>query len=100
MNAPFARGSISIGLHPPTSLPAAEQVGVLLQWARTAETAGFDGVTLSEHHAGFPGYMPAPIMGAGWILEHTERVWAGPAAMVLGLRNPMLVAEELAWLAA
>jgi alkanesulfonate monooxygenase SsuD/methylene tetrahydromethanopterin reductase-like flavin-dependent oxidoreductase (luciferase family) len=100
MSTPFGAGSVSIGLHPPTSLPAGEQVGVLLEWARVAERAGFDGVTLSEHHAGFPGYMPAPIVGAGWILENTERVWAGPAAMVLGLRNPMLVAEELAWLAA
>jgi alkanesulfonate monooxygenase SsuD/methylene tetrahydromethanopterin reductase-like flavin-dependent oxidoreductase (luciferase family) len=100
VSTPFGPGSVSIGLHPPTSLPAGEQVDVLLEWARVAERSGFDGVTLSEHHAGFPGYMPAPLVGAGWILGHTERVWAGPAAMVLGLRNPMLVAEELAWLAA
>ena len=100
MSTPFGPGSVSLGLHPATTLPAREQVNVLLGWARAAEAAGFDGVTLSEHHAGFPGYMPAPLMGAGWILENTRRVWAGPAAMVLGLRNPMLLAEELAWLAA
>jgi alkanesulfonate monooxygenase SsuD/methylene tetrahydromethanopterin reductase-like flavin-dependent oxidoreductase (luciferase family) len=99
-STPFGPGSISLGLHPPSSAPAAEQVATLLDWARTAEAAGFDGVTLSEHHAGFPGYMPAPLLGAGWVLENTTRLWAGPAAMVLGLRQPVLVAEELAWLAA
>lgn len=97
---PFGPGSISLGLHPPTNLTAEQQVQTLLHWAHTAEGVGFDGVTLSEHHAGFPGYMPAPLMAAGWILEHTNRLWAGPAAMVLGLRNPALIAEELAWLAA
>lgn len=65
-----------------------------------AEDAGFDGVTVSEHHAGFPGYLGQPVLVANWILAATKRVWAGPNPTLLGLRNPQLLAEELAWTAA
>jgi alkanesulfonate monooxygenase SsuD/methylene tetrahydromethanopterin reductase-like flavin-dependent oxidoreductase (luciferase family) len=73
---------------------------MLVDQARTAEAAGFDGVTLSEHHGGFPGYMGQPLLACTWILAATERIWSGPAPYLLNLRNPALVAEELAWTAA
>jgi len=97
---PFAAGSVSLGLHPATELDAVAQVTRLIAEARLAERAGFDGVTVSEHHGGFPSYMPQPLLAASWILDATERVWAAPAPLLLGLRNPALVAEELCWTAA
>jgi len=98
--APLAPASVSLGLHAAASQPAARQVEALLAEAVAAERAGFDGVTLSEHHDGFPGYMPQPLLAAGWILERTERVWSGPLPLLAGVRNPMLTLEQLAWTAA
>jgi alkanesulfonate monooxygenase SsuD/methylene tetrahydromethanopterin reductase-like flavin-dependent oxidoreductase (luciferase family) len=79
---------------------AATRVDDLLAQATAAERAGFDGVTISEHHLGFPGYFPNPLQAASWILERTTRVWVAPAPMLALLRPVNLVAEEIAWLAA
>jgi alkanesulfonate monooxygenase SsuD/methylene tetrahydromethanopterin reductase-like flavin-dependent oxidoreductase (luciferase family) len=100
VSGPFARGSVSLGLHPLASRDAPGQADAIVEQAIAAERAGFDGVTLSEHHGAFPGYMGQPLLAANWALSSTERVWAGPAPYLLGLRNPALVAEELAWTAA
>jgi alkanesulfonate monooxygenase SsuD/methylene tetrahydromethanopterin reductase-like flavin-dependent oxidoreductase (luciferase family) len=97
---PFGPRSISVGLHALDGLSAADQAETLVEQARAAEAAGFDGVTLSEHHGGFPGYMGQPLLACTWILAATERIWSGPAPYLLNLRNPVLVAEELAWTAA
>ena len=97
---PFAPGSVSLGLHPDTTLDAGGQVELLLAQARAAEAAGFDGVTLSEHHANFPCYLPQPLLACGWVLAATERVWAAPTPLLLGLRHAVLVAEDLCWTAA
>jgi alkanesulfonate monooxygenase SsuD/methylene tetrahydromethanopterin reductase-like flavin-dependent oxidoreductase (luciferase family) len=97
---PFGPRSISVGLHALDGVTAAEQAALLVEQAQTAEAAGFDGVTLSEHHGGFPGYMGQPLLACNWILAATERIWSGPAPYLLNLRNPVLVAEELAWMAA
>ena len=71
----------------------------LLAQAVAAEETGFDGVTVSEHHLGFPGYFPNPLQAASWILERTVRTWVAPAPMLPLLRPTNLVVEELAWLA-
>lgn len=97
---PFGPGSVSLGLHPLTHVPVLDQVGHLLDQASAARDAGFDGVTISEHHAGFESYLPQPFLACTWILEQTPTIWAAPLPLLLGLRNPMLVAEELAWTAA
>ena len=54
----------------------------------------------SEHHGGFAGYMPNPLQAAGWLLEAMADGWAAPCPLLLPLRPPALVAEEMAWLAA
>lgn len=95
--APFDTGSVSLGLHPPMGLTANEQVDALLVHARTAEAAGFDGVTVPEHHAGFVGYVPQPLLACSWLLAHTDTIWAAPCPLLLTLREPVLVAEQLAW---
>jgi alkanesulfonate monooxygenase SsuD/methylene tetrahydromethanopterin reductase-like flavin-dependent oxidoreductase (luciferase family) len=54
----------------------------------------------SEHHAGFAGYLPNPLQLAGFLLDAMPRGWAAPCPLLLPLRAPALVAEEIAWLAA
>jgi alkanesulfonate monooxygenase SsuD/methylene tetrahydromethanopterin reductase-like flavin-dependent oxidoreductase (luciferase family) len=97
---PFAHCSVSLGLHPDDRVGATEQIDRLVRDANAAASAGFDGVTLSEHHAGFPGYLPQPLLVLSWILHSQDSIWAAPAPTLLGLRNPTLLAEELAWTAA
>jgi alkanesulfonate monooxygenase SsuD/methylene tetrahydromethanopterin reductase-like flavin-dependent oxidoreductase (luciferase family) len=92
-------GSISLGLNVHDVGPA-EMMASARRQARLAEDAGFDGVTMSEHHGGFPGYMPQPVLAAACMLAETRAVWAAPLPLLLPLRTPALVAEELAWLAA
>jgi alkanesulfonate monooxygenase SsuD/methylene tetrahydromethanopterin reductase-like flavin-dependent oxidoreductase (luciferase family) len=99
MGIPFAPGSVSLRLYP-HALPAAECAAELLRQAQLAERAGFDGVMISEHHGGFPGYWPSPLLVAGWALAATETAWAAPCPLLLPLRAWTQVAEELAWLAA
>jgi alkanesulfonate monooxygenase SsuD/methylene tetrahydromethanopterin reductase-like flavin-dependent oxidoreductase (luciferase family) len=97
---PFAPGSVSLGLHAIEPRDGPGQAEAIVEQALAAERAGFAGVTLSEHHGAFPGYMGQPLLAATWILAATRQVWAGPAPYLLSLRNPILVAEELAWTAA
>ncbi|GMU78948.1 MAG: hypothetical protein AMXMBFR46_17410 [Acidimicrobiia bacterium] len=98
--APFAPGSVSLRLYPHNELAADAVVGELRAQARLGEAAGFSGLMVSEHHGGFPGYLPNPIQAAGFLLDATERIWAAPCPLLLPLRPAALVAEEIAWLAA
>jgi alkanesulfonate monooxygenase SsuD/methylene tetrahydromethanopterin reductase-like flavin-dependent oxidoreductase (luciferase family) len=75
-------------------------VDELRRQARLAEDAGFDGLMTSEHHGGFPGYVPNPLQLAGWLLEATENIWAAPCPLLLPLYHWSHVAEQLAWMAA
>ena len=96
---PLDSGQISLRAYP-HALPPAECLEVLRRQARLAEAAGFDGLMTSEHHGGFPGYVPNPLQLAGWLLEATERIWAAPCPLLLPLYHPSHVAELLAWMAA
>jgi alkanesulfonate monooxygenase SsuD/methylene tetrahydromethanopterin reductase-like flavin-dependent oxidoreductase (luciferase family) len=100
MSAPFAPGSVSLRLYPHNELGATAIVEELRTQAALAEAHGFDGVMTSEHHGGFHGYLPNPLQAAGWCLDATTDAWAAPAPLLLPLRPPALVAEEIAWLAA
>src|SRR5437870_11136035 len=96
----FAPGSISFRAYPHAGLDAPAIVVELRVQAALACTHGFDGVMTSEHHGGFHGYLPNPLQAAGWCLEAMNAGWAAPAPLLLPLRPPALVAEEIAWLAA
>jgi alkanesulfonate monooxygenase SsuD/methylene tetrahydromethanopterin reductase-like flavin-dependent oxidoreductase (luciferase family) len=100
MSAPFAPGSVSLRLYPHGDLAATGIIDELCAQAALAADHGFDGVMTSEHHAGFHGYLPNPLQAAGWCLEAMEQGWAAPCPLLLPLRPPALVAEEIAWLAA
>jgi len=99
MIGPLAPGSISLGLSV-TAGPAAGAVDRLRETAIAAVEAGFDGVTLSEHHGGFPGYLPTPILVAALLRDRLPRGWAIACPSILPLRSAPMVAEELAWSAA
>ncbi len=98
--APFAVGSVSFRLYPHNDRPAPDVVGELCAQGRLALRSGFAGVMTSEHHGGFPGYLPNPLQTAGFVLEEDSSGWAAPCPLLLTLRPPALVAEEVAWLAA
>jgi alkanesulfonate monooxygenase SsuD/methylene tetrahydromethanopterin reductase-like flavin-dependent oxidoreductase (luciferase family) len=96
---PFGHGSVSLGLYCDPA-PAPTVITHLLEQAVVADRAGIPGVTISEHHAGFPCYVPNPVHFTGWVLRETTHVWAGPNPAVLTLYPAGRLAEELAWLAA
>lgn len=98
MSAPLAAGSISLRLYP-HDLPPEALVAELAEQARLAEAAGFDGVMTSEHHGGFPNYVPNPLLAATWALESTTTAWAAPCPTLLPLRPATQVVEDLAWTA-
>jgi alkanesulfonate monooxygenase SsuD/methylene tetrahydromethanopterin reductase-like flavin-dependent oxidoreductase (luciferase family) len=100
MTAPFAPGSVSLRLYPHNDLDAVGIVDELRAQAALAVEHGFDGIMTSEHHGGFHGYLPNPLQAAGWCLEAMAGGWAAPCPLLLPLRPPALVAEEIAWLAA
>lgn len=96
---PFARGSVSLRLYPHNELDgASEVVRELCDQAKLGLDGGFDGIMVSEHHGGFPGYFPLPLQMATFILEENERGWAAPCPLLLPLRPTAMVAEEIAWL--
>jgi alkanesulfonate monooxygenase SsuD/methylene tetrahydromethanopterin reductase-like flavin-dependent oxidoreductase (luciferase family) len=94
--SPLAAGSISLRVYP-LDLPPAEVVAEVQVQARLAEEAGFDGCMTSEHHGGFPNYLPNPLHAATWILEATERMWAAPCPVILALRPVTQVIEDITW---
>jgi alkanesulfonate monooxygenase SsuD/methylene tetrahydromethanopterin reductase-like flavin-dependent oxidoreductase (luciferase family) len=98
--APFAPGSVSLRSYPHDGLDASAIIDELRAQAALAVAHGFDGVMTSEHHGGFPGYLPNPLQLAGFLLDDMPAGWAAPCPLLLPLRPAALVAEETAWLAA
>ena len=96
---PLAKGSVSLRLYPHDG-PAAEQLDEVRELARRAVEVGYDGVMVSEHHAGFPGYFPSPQQMAGFLLASMPGGWAAPCPLLLPMKPYALVTEEVAWLAA
>jgi alkanesulfonate monooxygenase SsuD/methylene tetrahydromethanopterin reductase-like flavin-dependent oxidoreductase (luciferase family) len=77
VSVPLVRGSISLRLYPHDLSPLGVVDEIRTQ-ARLAEQAGFDGVMLSEHHGGFPNYVPNPLLASMWALDATDTLWAAP----------------------
>lgn len=96
---PLAVGSVSLRLYPCPNGPVA-QLDELRQETTLAFDAGYAGVMVSEHHAGFPGYLPNPAQLSGFLLAADDRGWVAPCPLLLPLKPRALVVEELAWLAA
>ena len=96
---PLSARSVSLRMYP-HALPAAGIVEEMRAQAALAERAGFDGLMTSEHHGGFPGYLPQPTQIAGFLLDATQRVWAAACPLLLPLRHWSHTVEEIAWWAA
>ena len=90
---------MSLRLYPHDG-PAAEQLDEVRFLARRAVEVGYDGVMVSEHHAGFPGYFPNPQQMVGLLLAAMPTGWVAPCPLLLPMKPYALVAEEVAWLAA
>jgi alkanesulfonate monooxygenase SsuD/methylene tetrahydromethanopterin reductase-like flavin-dependent oxidoreductase (luciferase family) len=96
---PFAPGSVSLRLYPHNELEdASDVIRELCDQAKLGLDGGFDGIMVSEHHGGWPGYLPLPLQMTTFILEENERGWAAPCPLLLPLRPTAMVAEEIAWL--
>jgi alkanesulfonate monooxygenase SsuD/methylene tetrahydromethanopterin reductase-like flavin-dependent oxidoreductase (luciferase family) len=96
---PFATGSVSLRLYPHALEPTA-LLDELVNQAALAASAGFDGVLLSERHGGAWSQIPNPLQAAGWLLSAMPDGWVAPCPLLLPFRRPVVVAEEIAWLAA
>lgn len=97
--SPLAVGSVSLRLYPHDAT-ATEQLDELRVQARLAVEAGYDGVMVSEHHGGFPGYISNPLQVAGFLLPHMPTGWAAPCPLLLPMAPYAMIAEGVAWLAA
>jgi alkanesulfonate monooxygenase SsuD/methylene tetrahydromethanopterin reductase-like flavin-dependent oxidoreductase (luciferase family) len=99
LTACFGSRTVSLGIYA-HELPAQAQIEDLLAQAVLAEQVGFDGVTVSEHHAGFVGYLPNPVLVVSWLLRELAESWCAPCPMLLAARPAIHTIEDLAWLAA
>jgi alkanesulfonate monooxygenase SsuD/methylene tetrahydromethanopterin reductase-like flavin-dependent oxidoreductase (luciferase family) len=96
--APLTHGSIFTVMNLHYGLGASAALEVLRLQARAAVDAGLDGVGLSEHHAGFPGYLPVPLQAAGLLLAELPRGFAAAMPVILPLWRTAGLVEEAAWL--
>jgi alkanesulfonate monooxygenase SsuD/methylene tetrahydromethanopterin reductase-like flavin-dependent oxidoreductase (luciferase family) len=85
-----------LNLHMGLDLEAA--IDEMRAQARQAIEVGFDGIGLSEHHAGFPGYLPSPLQFAGLLLAELPRGFAAALPIIAPLRSVAGLVEEAAWL--
>jgi alkanesulfonate monooxygenase SsuD/methylene tetrahydromethanopterin reductase-like flavin-dependent oxidoreductase (luciferase family) len=64
-----------------------------------ADTLGFDGIGVNEHHQTAYGLMPSPNIMAAALARRTERAQIMVLGNAIGIRgNPLRVAEEIAML--
>jgi alkanesulfonate monooxygenase SsuD/methylene tetrahydromethanopterin reductase-like flavin-dependent oxidoreductase (luciferase family) len=82
----------------PEMLPSTEVYANAIEQARLADELGFDYVVLAEHHFSSYGYDPNPLLLTPAIALQTERIRVSTAVVVLPLRNPLQVAEDIAML--
>ncbi|HLI65021.1 MAG TPA: LLM class flavin-dependent oxidoreductase [Caulobacteraceae bacterium] len=77
---------------------AAKSMATAIRNYKMAEAAGFDWVSISEHHYS-PGLMtPNPIVLAGAVSQQTSRVKIALLGPLIPLVNPVRTAEEIAML--
>jgi len=67
-----------------------------LEEAVLAEELGFDNVWASEHHFSPDAWNPSPFVFLAAVAARTERVRLGTYVLLLPLRNPVQVAEDVA----
>jgi alkanesulfonate monooxygenase SsuD/methylene tetrahydromethanopterin reductase-like flavin-dependent oxidoreductase (luciferase family) len=76
--------------------PWPEFYGGALEHMEEMERAGFDALSLAEHHGDPDGYDPGIMVAMTAAAMRTKRVRIGSNIIQLPYRNPVLLAEELA----
>jgi alkanesulfonate monooxygenase SsuD/methylene tetrahydromethanopterin reductase-like flavin-dependent oxidoreductase (luciferase family) len=71
----------------------------VVEAARRAEAAGFDGVYLGDHLL-HPHPLLESVVTLSVVAASTQRVSLGPCVMLFGLRHPLVLAKQLGTLAA
>jgi alkanesulfonate monooxygenase SsuD/methylene tetrahydromethanopterin reductase-like flavin-dependent oxidoreductase (luciferase family) len=74
----------------------AELYHTALEMARFADEKGFHTLGLSEHHGSPDGFLPSPLVMAGALAGCTRRIHINVSALIVPLRDPIALAEELA----
>ena len=97
LNTTLGVGSVSLRLYASDGT-SVDQVNQMRTEAQLAEEVGYDGVMVSEHHAGFPGYLPNPLQLSAFLLAATEEIWVSPCPLLLPTKPRAMLAEEIAWL--
>jgi alkanesulfonate monooxygenase SsuD/methylene tetrahydromethanopterin reductase-like flavin-dependent oxidoreductase (luciferase family) len=82
----------------PEMLPSGETYANAIEQARLADDIGMDYVVGAEHHFSSYGFMPYPLMLIPTLAERTKQIRFSTAVVVLPLRNPIQLAEEIAML--
>jgi alkanesulfonate monooxygenase SsuD/methylene tetrahydromethanopterin reductase-like flavin-dependent oxidoreductase (luciferase family) len=86
------------GMRSATTDPAARAAmyGAALDMASWSETRGCVATVLSEHHASDDGYLPSPVPLAAAVAARTSSMTISVAALLLGMYEPVKLAEDLA----
>ncbi|BCJ07702.1 LLM class oxidoreductase [Mitsuaria sp. RG] len=98
----FRPGQLTFGLiapleaYPDSAVPPLRQH---LQLVQHAEALGFSAIWLRDvpfHDPDFGDVAQVhdPMVYAGWLAAHTQRIAIGTAGIILALRNPLLVAKQ------
>jgi alkanesulfonate monooxygenase SsuD/methylene tetrahydromethanopterin reductase-like flavin-dependent oxidoreductase (luciferase family) len=78
--------------------PWPDLYGRFLDQVEWADRHGFDRVHLHEHHFSEDGYLPSPLLAAAAIAGRTSRIRISLNLIVLPLKHPVEVAEQIALL--
>lgn len=91
------RVELAYDMRAPEFAPAPAQLyRAAIEQCRWADSHGFGGVTLSEHHGSEDGYLPSPIVLAAAIGGATEHMLLRLSVVLLPLYHPIRLAEDLA----
>jgi len=81
---------------PPAGKNMAHVIDEMVAEAQAAETTGWDGCFITEHHQQEDGYLPNPLLMAGLIGMKTRHMKVGSCVLLLPLYHPVRVAEDCA----
>jgi alkanesulfonate monooxygenase SsuD/methylene tetrahydromethanopterin reductase-like flavin-dependent oxidoreductase (luciferase family) len=88
---------VSFDLRAPAfGAPSSEVFATALDMAAYADTQGFDGIEMQEHHSCEDGYLPQPFLMGCAVAGRTRRIPITLAAVLLPLHDPVAVAEQIA----
>ena len=85
-------------LQSPDMRPSQETYDHALEQAVLADQLGFDYIVAAEHHFSSYGFLPYPLLLIPVLAERTKQIRFSTAVVVLPLRNPIQLAEEIAML--